>query len=34
MSSHAVSVQRLPSIPLAVIRRQVRQSDLSRIIPE
>lgn len=34
MSQHAVTAQPLPSVPLAVIRRQVRQSDLSRVVPE
>jgi effector-binding domain-containing protein len=34
MSQHAVQVRRLTSIRLAVIRRQVRQSELSRVVPE
>jgi effector-binding domain-containing protein len=34
MASYAVRAQRLDSVPLAVIRRQVRPADLSRVIPE
>jgi effector-binding domain-containing protein len=34
MSRHHVQVRQLESIPLAVIRRQVRQSELSRVVPE
>jgi effector-binding domain-containing protein len=34
MTSHIVQVQRLESVPLAVIRRQTRQSDLGRVVPE
>jgi effector-binding domain-containing protein len=34
MSPHSVQIHKLPSIPLAVIRRQVRQSELSRVVPE
>ena len=34
MSSYQVHVQRLESIPLAVIRRQARPADLSRLVPE
>ena len=34
MASHAVQLQRLDSIPLAVIRRQVRASELSSVVPE
>jgi effector-binding domain-containing protein len=34
MSSYAVKLQRLASVPLAVIRRQARASDLSRVVPE
>jgi effector-binding domain-containing protein len=34
MSDYTVRLQRLPSVPLAVIRRQARQSDLSRVVPE
>jgi effector-binding domain-containing protein len=30
----AVQVQRLNSVPLAVIRRQARSSELSRLVPE
>ena len=31
---YAVHVQQLESVPLAVVRRQARPSDLSRIVPE
>ena len=34
MTSYSVQLQRLESIPLAVIRRQVRASELSRVVPE
>src|SRR6187455_2903245 len=34
MASQTVELQRLDSVPLAVIRRQVRPADLSRVIPE
>ena len=34
MASCAVQLLRLDSVPLAVIRRQVRATDLSRVIPE
>ena len=34
MISDAVKLQQLESIPLAVIRRQARQSELSRVVPE
>ena len=34
MSAYDVSVQRLESIPLAVIRRQVRAPELARVVPE
>jgi effector-binding domain-containing protein len=34
MSRYAVQLQQLESIPLAVIRRQARQADLSRLVPE
>jgi effector-binding domain-containing protein len=34
MSAYDVSVQRLASIPLAVIRRQVRAAELARVVPE
>lgn len=31
---HTVRLEQLPSVPLAVIRRQARQAELSRIVPE
>ena len=34
MTSYAVQIQRLESVPLAVIRRQARPADLSRLVPE
>ena len=34
MSPYAVHVQRLNSIPLAVIRRQANAAELARIVPE
>jgi effector-binding domain-containing protein len=34
MTPYAVQRQRLESIPLAVIRRQARPSDLARVVPE
>ena len=34
MTSSAVQFQQLQSIPLAVVRRQARQSELSRLVPE
>jgi effector-binding domain-containing protein len=34
MTSYAVQVQRLESVPLAVIRRQASPSELSRVVPE
>jgi effector-binding domain-containing protein len=34
MSTYTVHVQQLDSIPLAVVRRQVRRSELSRVVPE
>jgi effector-binding domain-containing protein len=34
MVSHAVRVEQLSSIPLAVIRRQANRSELSRVVPE
>jgi len=34
MPSSAVQVQRLESVPVAVIQRQVRASELSRVVPE
>jgi len=33
-SSYAVQLQRLESVPLAVIRRQASASDLARVVPE
>lgn len=33
-SSYAVQVQQLGSVPLAVIRRQAKASELSRVVPE
>jgi effector-binding domain-containing protein len=32
--THAVQLQRLDSVPLAVIRREVRAAELSRVVPE
>jgi effector-binding domain-containing protein len=34
MTSYSVQVQHLDSIPLAVIRRQAKPADLSRLVPE
>jgi effector-binding domain-containing protein len=34
MSSYVVQLQRLDPIPLAVIRRQAKASDLARVVPE
>ncbi len=34
MASCTVQLQRLDGLPLAVIRRQARASDLSRVVPE
>jgi len=34
MTSHAVQLQRLDSIPLAVVHRQAAASALSRVVPE
>ena len=34
MTTYAVHVEHLDSIPLAVVRRQARQSELSRLVPE
>jgi len=34
MSSYAVQVERLESVPLAVIRRQARAIELARLVPE
>ncbi len=32
--THSIQIQRLESVPLAVIRRQARASDLARLVPE
>jgi len=34
MTPYAVQLQRLSSVPLAVIRRQARSSELARVVPE
>jgi hypothetical protein len=34
MTSYAVDLQRLDSVPLAVIRRQARALELARLVPE
>jgi effector-binding domain-containing protein len=34
MTTYDVQVQRLESVPLAVIRRQASQAELARIVPE
>jgi hypothetical protein len=34
MASHAVEIVEMPSVPLAVIRRQARPSELSGLVPE
>lgn len=34
MISYAVQVQQLNSVPIAVIRRQARRSELARVVPE
>ena len=34
MTSYVVQLQRVESVPLAVIRRQVQASDLARVVPE
>jgi effector-binding domain-containing protein len=34
MNPHPIHVQQLESIPLAVIRRQAKPADLSRLVPE
>ena len=34
MTSYTVQVQRLDSVPLAVIRRQASASELSRVVPQ
>ena len=31
---HAVEVQELPAVPLAVVRRQVQRSELAQVVPE
>jgi effector-binding domain-containing protein len=34
MTSYAVQVQQVDSVPVAVIRRQARKSELPRVVPE
>jgi len=34
MTPYTVQIEHLDSIPLAVVRRQARQSELSRLVPE
>jgi effector-binding domain-containing protein len=34
MTSYAIQLQQLDSVPLAVIRRQARAADLARVVPE
>jgi effector-binding domain-containing protein len=34
MATYDVRMQRLPGVPLAVIRRQARPAELSRLVPE
>jgi effector-binding domain-containing protein len=34
MTSHAVHLERVESVPLAVIRRQASAQELSRVVPE
>jgi effector-binding domain-containing protein len=34
MTPYAIQVRRLESLPVAVIRRQARPADLSRVVPE
>ena len=34
MTSYAVQLQRLESVPLAVIRRQAKPAELSRVVPK
>jgi len=34
MASYAVQIQRVDSVPLAVIRRPARASELARVVPE
>jgi effector-binding domain-containing protein len=34
MASYAVEVQQVESVPLAVVRRQARQDELSQLVPQ
>jgi effector-binding domain-containing protein len=34
MAPHAVEILEMPSVPLAVIRRQARQTELAGVVPE
>ena len=34
MTAYAVQVQRLDSVPLAVVKRQASRAELSRVVPE
>jgi effector-binding domain-containing protein len=34
VSAYVVHVEELPGVPVAVVRRQARQSELSRVVPE
>ena len=34
MTPYSVQIQRCPGAPVAVVRRQVRAADLSRVVPE
>jgi effector-binding domain-containing protein len=34
MTPHAVEVRQVESVPVAVVRRQARRQDLSRLVPE
>jgi len=34
MTSYAIQLRRLESVPLAVVRRQARAADLARLVPE
>ncbi len=34
MATHAVEIQEMPSVPLAVIRRQARPMELAGLVPE
>ncbi len=34
MPSHAVRMDRLDAVPLAVVRREARAADLARVVPE